>query len=209
MTKGRRLTYCREKSFSFDRAVLGLGPDTYLHGYWQSESYFRDAADAIRADLVVTAAPSEVNAARLHAMTSSFSVSVHVRRGGYASDPEANRIYGTCPVEYYHAAARLIADKLVGRPIFWIFSDDPDWAAANITLPFDSRYVTNKPGEHPAEDLRLMSACRHHIIANSTFSWWGAWLNPSPDKMTVAPRRWFNDTSINDHDLVPADWVRL
>jgi hypothetical protein len=209
ITTGRCLTYHRERNFLFDPGVLSLGSDVYLHGYWQSEKYFRAAADAIRADLVVTATPSELNAARLHAMTSSLSVSVHVRRGDYAADPETNAIYGTCTVDYYQAAARLLAEKLGAGPVFWIFSDDSDWAAANVKLPFASRYVTNGPGEQPAEDLRLMSACRHHIMANSTFSWWGAWLNPSPDKLIVAPRRWFKDSGRSDHDLVSENWIRL
>ena len=209
ITKGRRFTYYREKNFSFDPGVLSLGSDVYLHGYWQSEKYFHAAADAIRADLVVTAAPSEVNAARLAALRSSLSVSIHVRRGDYAADAETNAIYGTCTVDYYQAAARLLAKKLGASPVFWIFSDDPDWAAANVKLPYASQYVMNGPGEQPAEDLRLMSACRHHIIANSTFSWWGAWLNPSPSKMIVAPRRWYKDSGKSDRDLISEDWIRL
>ena len=209
MTKGRRFTYCRERSFSFDPAVLKLGPDTYLHGYWQSENYFQDAATVIRADVVVRTPPSEVNAVRLRAIANSPSVSVHVRRGDYVSNSKTSRIYGACPVEYYQAAAQLLA-KQAGMPLrFWVFSDDPEWAAANIGFPFDTRYVTHRAEDHPAEDLRMMSACRDHIIANSTFSWWGAWLNPSPDKIVVAPKRWFNDPGKNDQDLVPADWIRI
>jgi len=209
ITKGRRFTYYREKNSAFDPRVLSLGPEAYLHGYWQSENYFRYVTDVIRADLSVSAAPSEANATRLRAMASSFSVSVHVRRGDYAAVPKTNNIYGTCPIEYYQAAARWLAEKVGGRPSFWIFSDDPVWTAANIKLPFDSHYITNPAEEHPAEDMRLMSACRHHIIANSSFSWWGAWLNPSPEKIIVAPRRWFNDPNRSDHDLVPGNWVRL
>ncbi|NOX72668.1 MAG: alpha-1,2-fucosyltransferase, partial [Alphaproteobacteria bacterium] len=92
---------------------------------------------------------------------------------------------------------------------FFAFSDEPDWVRDNLNLPYDTRIVSHNGVETNYEDVRLMSRCRHHIIANSSFSWWGAWLNPDAGKIVITPSRWFADPDMQDHDLVPEDWVKL
>jgi hypothetical protein len=135
------------------------------------------------------------------------SVSVHVRRGDYVSDPATNQSLGTCSAEYYRGAARLIASQ-VSSPRFFVFSDEPDWARANLELEGPAVFVTHNDPERGYEDMRLMAFCRHHIVANSSFSWWGAWLSNSGG-IVVAPKRWFKANEWDARDLVPERWVRL
>jgi hypothetical protein len=199
----------RERAFTFQPKVLGQRPPAYLDGYWQSEKYFGDVADVIRKDFTVKRAPSAANAAWLDRIGATVSVSIHVRRGDYVTNADANKFHGTCGIDYYQRAVQMLSSRLGGRPEFFVFSDDPAWVRANLDLgSHPHHYVTNNDAQTNYEDLRLMSSCRHHIIANSTFSWWGAWLNASPDKVVVAPRRWFRADEMDDRDLVPSGWVR-
>ena len=100
-------------------------------------------------------------------------------------------------------------ERVGGDPTFFVFSDDPAWAAENLRLGFPMQVVAHNGRERATEDLRLMAACRHHILANSSFSWWGAWLNPSPDKIVVAPQPWFRDPAMDESTIVPERWLRL
>ena len=197
-----------EKAFTFDPAVLSLPDGTYLDGYWQSEQYFADCAAVLREDFTVRHAPSPENQRWLERIGACNSVSLHVRRGDYVSDPGAAAVHGTCDLDYYRRAVDIVRQAGGADPVIFVFSDDPDWVAANLQLPFELHLVRNNDAATAYEDLRLMSACRHHVIANSSFSWWGAWLDAAPDKIVVAPRRWFRADDMDDRDLVPASWVR-
>ncbi len=199
----------REKSLGYNDAFGRLNDKTYLKGYWQSERYFADITDIIRHDLEIITAPDERNRAMRAEMENKMSVSLHVRRGDYVADAATNATHGTCSVDYYSQAAELIATKTKTEPVIFCFSDDPEWVAAEIKLPFPMRVVGHNDASHNYEDLRLMNACRHHVIANSSFSWWGAWLNPSPDKIVVAPNRWFAHPGMNNPDIIPDGWVRI
>jgi len=208
-TRGRKLKYLRERSMRFDATVLDSGHHVYLHGYWQSEEYFRDVAAVIREELSLRLPPSGENAEWLSEISAGNSVSIHVRRGDYVSDPKAGRVHGTCSLEYYRRATEEMTRRTSREPTFYVFSDDPQWVADHLRLPFPTRYVSHNDDSHNYEDLRLMTACRHHIVANSSFSWWGAWLGGNPDRIVIAPKTWFNDPSRSDRSLVPAEWVRL
>lgn len=135
-------------------------------------------------------------------------MSLHVRRGDYVSDARTHATLGVCSLDYYRAAVRYIADH-VEAPEFFVFSDDIAWAQANLELGHPCHYVDHNRGAESYNDMRLMSLCRHHIIANSSFSWWGAWLNPRADKVVVAPARWFAGGNRVVDDLFPPGWVRL
>ena len=135
-------------------------------------------------------------------------MSLHIRRGDYVSNAKIAGVHGTIALDYYARAAALIAERAGGDPVFFVFSDDPAWAAANLTLGWPTRIVDHN-GARASEDLRLMAACRHHIIANSSFSWWGAWLSPAADKTVVAPQPWFRDPALDDSTIVPQGWIRL
>ena len=199
----------REQGLGFNEDVLSRTAPAYLHGYWQCERYFAEYADFIRADLTVSPEPSTSNRNYLAEITSASAVSLHVRRGDYASDPAIRAAHGLCSPEYYQKAVEFVADQTVIGPRIYIFSDDPDWAEQNLSFPFETTIIRGNSSETAFEDLRLMSACDHHIIANSSFSWWGAWLNPSPDKIVVAPKRWFAHPQMSNPDIVPDKWVRL
>ncbi len=198
-----------EKAFTFDDGVLSLPDGTYLDGYWQSEKYFADFADEIRKDFAVKAAPSAPNQAWLELIGRTHSVSLHIRRGDYVSNAAAAAVHGTCDLAYYERAVAHLHQVTGQAPELFVFSDDLDWVAANLQLPYKMHLVRDNDAATNFEDLRLMTACRHHIVANSSFSWWGAWLDGRPDSITIAPARWFVADTPDARDLVPQRWVRL
>ena len=181
---------------------------TYLDGYWQSEKYFSDVEDTIRREFTsrdrLDAGTREI----LDRMATAQSVSVHVRRGDYVSHPRASRARSVCTPSYYQRCVAYIAERLGDIHLF-VFSDAPDWVAANLRFEYPTTLVSTVPARPDHTDLRLMSACRHHVIANSSFSWWGAWLNPHHNQLVLAPRRWMNDARVDDRDVVPARWIKV
>jgi hypothetical protein len=203
-----RESWARERHYHFDPAVLRLGDGVYLDGYWQSERYFQDAADLIRTEFAFRPSPAPDNAALLEVIAGCEAVSLHVRRGDYVANARTAHYHGVCGLDYYARCVDAIAG-LVASPHFFVFSDDPAWVRDNLKLPFPATHVTHNGPERAYEDLRLMSACRHNIIANSSFSWWGAWLNDTPVKIVIAPKQWFRDDSVDTADLIPERWHRL
>jgi len=200
-------SWIKERSYSFDPQILRLGGDCYLDGFWQSPKYFDDVADLIRKEFTVTVEPDPQNREIADLISRSVSVSVHLRRGDYVSNATAAAYHGVTPVVYYQKAMAQIASR-VERTHFFIFSDDPEWARQNLTGPEPMTFVNhNGPGKG-YEDLRLMKLCRHHVLANSSFSWWGAWLATDPEKIVVAPKKWFGQ-EIDTSDLIPQSWLRL
>jgi hypothetical protein len=197
-----------ERTFCFDPQVLLLPDGVCLRGYWQSERYFEDVSDLVREELTFRASAVGRNAETLKEIAACNSVSLHVRRGDYMTDPAVYAMHGVCSIDYYHHAVDHIRER-VANPTFYLFSDEPEWVRENLDLGGSVRLVDHNGPEDGSEDLRLMSRCAHHIIANSTFSWWGAWLNPGPDKIVIAPKRWFADDSLDTSDLLPASWVKL
>ena len=204
---GRRIAET-ERRFHFDPEVLDLPDGSRLQGYWQSERYFADAADDVRRELTLERPAAGRNAELLERIDACHAVSVHVRRGDYVTVPEIHAAHGLCSLDYYRRASRHVAAR-VADPVFFVFSDDPDWVHDHLRLEGETVQVDHNGPDAGPEDLRLMSRCAHHVIANSTFSWWGAWLDPRPDKIVVAPRQWFQDGERDTSDLVPAGWVRL
>ncbi len=205
---GRFSSPALERAFHFDPGVLSLADGVVLRGYWQSERYFADAADQVRREFCWKRDPAGKNAAMIADITNCNSVSLHVRRGDYLTNPDAHEMHGVCSIDYYQRAVAYIVDR-VSDPTFFLFSDEPDWVRENLDLRASVRLVDHNGPDAGSEDLRLMSRCSHHIIANSTFSWWGAWLNPNSDKIVVAPKQWFADDSLDTSDLLPASWVKL
>lgn len=198
----------KEKVFHFDPAVLALPDNTYLEGYWQSYRYFDDIADIIREDFSLNAPLDLQNAELAESIALDNAISIHFRRGDYVTGSWARDELGVCEPAYYKAAIEYVLGK-VENPTFYIFSDDPDWASAQIEWDVPFQIVSHNSADRGWLDLNLMSRCRHHIIANSTFSWWAAWLSPHPDKIIVAPRRWFRSEKRDTRDLIPPEWVRL
>lgn len=196
-----------EPHFHYWPGINSVPVNAYLIGYWQSEKYFKDFESDIRARFAFRLPLSDSQKRLVDDMVSTNAVSVHVRRGDYVGNKKTNAVHGVCSIGYYKAAFQYFQERLV-NPVFYIFSDDMEWVRENISFAAGMRYVEGNKGLDSHCDMRLMSVCRHHIIANSSFSWWGAWLNPDPGKMVVAPKRWFanqNDT----RDICPAGWVRF
>lgn len=208
--KKRRKTnsYIVEKGFRFDPEILTLAGDKYLEGYWQSEKYFIAHKEDIRADFTLKHEMNEANAGVYKKIVDVNSISFHIRRGDYVSDPKTNAYHGVDLKQYYADAIKHIKGK-VKNPYFFIFSDEPKWVRENFKGEFEFTVVDCNSGKTGYEDMRLMSACKHNIIANSSFSWWGAWLNNNPGKIVTAPKNWFTDKSIDTADLIPESWIRM
>jgi hypothetical protein len=192
----------------FHPELFSYPKNTYLHGYFQSEQYFAKHADQIRRDFEFLEPAKGRNEGVLERIRNSRSVSIHVRRGDYVTLAAANQFHGLMGVEYYDAGVNEIISKTLSTHTYFVFSDDPQWARKNLRFPGETEFIDWNTGSSGFEDLRLMSNCEHHIIANSSFSWWGAWLNPSPSKIVIAPKFWFNDNS-DQSDIVPRTWIKL
>ncbi len=198
----------RERNFRFDPEVVSLQGSAYLEGYWQSERYFLDQAETLRREFEPVDAPGPENAEIAARIGAANAVSVHVRRGDYVGNAAASRYHGTCSLDYYRAAVDYVGAR-TPAPHLFIFSDEPAWVRANFHLGVPSTVVDVNPPHRGLRDMQLIALCRHHIIANSSFSWWGAWLGCAPGKIVVSPRRWFNLASIDTRDRVPDAWMRL
>lgn len=205
--QGRNPRMRQEKSFAFDPSILEASSDAYLTGYWQSEKYFIDVADTIRQDFTFRSPAEASNAELLAEINACNAVSIHVRRADYVTGPTTSKVHGTMPLNYYRKGIDIVTEGLPD-PRFFIFSDEPQWCEQNIRSNFPTTYVSGNIGRG-SEDMRLMMNCKRHIIANSSFSWWGAWLDPNPTKIVVAPRQWFKDRSRDERDLLPETWIRI
>lgn len=205
--RGRR--FIAEPHFHFLGGLPALArAGAYLQGYWQSERYFLRHAPAIRSDFTFARPITGLNSELARAIHGGAGVSVHVRRGDYVSNPKIRSFHGVCSREYYFRAMERMR-KVVPKARFFVFSDGPEWVKEILAPRYpDLTVVEHNRGEDSFGDMRMMSLCRHHIIANSSFSWWGAWLNPNPDKIVIAPNRWFADGR-DDRDIVPATWERI
>ncbi len=208
-TKGRtkpRVLLCKESGHGFGAQFFDQPNNVLLEGYWQSEKYFIGIRNLILTDFSFGTPATGKNEALLSDINSTNAVSIHVRRGDYANTKAAREIHGLMGLDYYAEAIKQI-NKRVPDIKFFVFSDDPVWCKQNLKVPGSAVYVDhNKDG---AEDMRLMTACKHHIIANSTFSWWGAWLNPSEEKIVYAPKRWFANKDMDTRDILPESWEKL
>lgn len=201
-------SYVKEKDHNFDPDILKIDDNSYLEGYWGSEKYFKNIEQIIRQEFTYVNKPDKANKELIKQIDSCNSVSIHVRRGDYVEDEKTNQFHGICGLDYYQTAISYIAQQ-VKNPHFFIFSDDSRWGKAHLRLKYPTTYVTNNFGRKDYEDMRLMSRCKHNIIANSSFSWWGAWLNNNVDKIVIAPKKWFRNKSIKTKDLIPKSWRKI
>ncbi len=187
--------------------VFKTSDDVYIEGYWQHYKYFENIHPRIFEELTLKQTLETESATWLSAMKQdNSSVAVHIRRGDYVTDSGANYLMGVLPVEYYQKAITYIKDK-ISNPIFYFFSDDLDWVRKNIQTNTSSYYIE---GNLDYVDLDLMRHCSHNIIANSTFSWWGAFLNRNPDKIVIAPNQWSPREDVNRNiKLQFPTWIKL
>ena len=205
--KIKKSTHFLEKSFTFDHNFFDAKPPVYLDGYWQSYKYFESIEPQLKQEFSLKNSISRLNLDISEQISSVNAVSVHIRRGDYVSNKHTNSVHGLCSLDYYRAAIQTITER-VENPFFFIFSDDIAWIKDNLTTNSDTVYVDHNSGKQSYNDMYLMSLCQHHIIANSSFSWWGAWLGSNPNKIVISPKQWFINDTITD-DLIPKSWVRL
>jgi len=184
--------------------------DISLIGYWQSYKYFYNYSNTIFKELDSHKPLSSSSKSILLNIIKADSVAIHVRRGDYVSLNTANNFHGSILLDYYINAISII-DSKINAPLYFIFSDDLFWCRENLSLkPGNFIFVDNNINEDAWQDLILMSYCKHHIIANSSFSWWGAWMADQRfglDRMVFAPKRWFIDAEVNAADRFPPHWV--
>jgi hypothetical protein len=204
----RTKSYIRAKSPHFDPKFLKLPDNVYLDGYFQSEKYFINIANIIRDEFRVKNELAGKNKAIAEMMQNIQSVNICVRRGDYVTDPKANQTHGVCSLDYYYHCIKQISLK-VKSPHFFVFSDDIDWCRNNLKINFPVVFVDHNSFDKAYESLRLMSFCKHHIIANSTFPWWGAWLASYRDKTIFAPKKWFARDDIKTDGIIPDSWIKV
>lgn len=182
-------------------------PLIYYKGFYQNERYFADCKDLIRQafrfDLTQA---NELSLQLVKEMEGDkCAVSLHVRRGDYLL-PKHQSAGSVCTLDYYQRAVDEVMRRMPNAR-FYVFSDGMDWVKVNIHLPEHTTFVTHNVGNDSWQDMMLMSHCRHNVICNSTFSWWGAWLNAHEDKQVFCPDRWSTREAASDY--VPESWVQL
>ncbi len=200
----------KEPDFIFDSNFHKYRKENvYFQGYWQSEKYFK----SVRTELLREFSLNELNFSSsmvryLSKINQQNSVSVHIRRGDFISNNDTNAFHGICDIEYYHKSIIYLKEKF-NNLSFLIFSDDLNFVKEQFSQLDNCTFIEGL--SHESEDLILMSRCKHHIIANSSFSWWGAWLNQYDKKIVIAPKKWFQNSSIQEKtmDLVPENWIRI
>ncbi|MRG47953.1 alpha-1,2-fucosyltransferase [Chitinophaga sp. SYP-B3965] len=199
-------TNIRERCFHYAPSVLKAGPDAYLDGFWQSEKYFRKYAPIIRADFSFQHPLGATAVPLMERILQSEAVCVNVRRKEYVNNP----YHGAMDVDYYMRAEKWIRQK-VKDPHLYIFSDDIAWCEANLHFQSPATFVPLMyAGEKYRDIFRMMIACKHYIIPNSSFGWWAAWLCNHKGKQVVAPLQWFARLGPKDtQDLLPEGWMRL
>jgi hypothetical protein len=195
------------KNLSLSKPFFKLQRDkVILSGYWQSEQYFIDVEQEIR-KLYSFPKCSNVDIKRLsNQIIHTNAVSLHIRRGDYANNTKTKAFHGLLPLSYYKKAIDYISSN-VSDPVYYVFSDDLDWANKNLKSNHPLVFVSHDGSAY--EDMRLMSLCKHHIIANSSFSWWGTWLNKSKNKIVVAPKVWIKSSTVDTSNIVPTNWIKL
>ncbi|OHD12130.1 MAG: hypothetical protein A2086_10850 [Spirochaetes bacterium GWD1_27_9] len=197
-------THIKEDNYKLEE----IPKNVYLDGYWQSEDYFFEIRDVIKRDFLVKKGFDGNNIEIEDKIKNSNSVSIHIRRGDYITDSKTNQFHGVCSMDYYYASINKILEE-VENPVFFVFSDDIEWVSKNLKIDYPSFYVDFNTGEKSYLDLRLMSFCKHNIIANSSFSWWGAYLNNNTQKLVIAPQKWFLAEKAHKHNLIPNDWIKI
>jgi hypothetical protein len=192
-------------SFSPDVPLRRNTETLFLLGYWHTHTIVDKVADELRSELTLKKPAQGKDLEVLERIRRCHSVSLHLRRGD-CKNPATLRI--ELPFEYYATAISTLKERL-GNPIFFVFSDDIQFAKEYLPQNIRAVFVDHNDDFSAHEDMRLMSSCHHHIIANSTFSWWGAWLNPSPDKIVIAPKQWDLTEDSYYPDLLPSDWMLM
>lgn len=201
----KKKTHYIQKKLKDDLRILD-SDNLYLDGFWQWDGYFKDIRKELISDFQFNINDiNEINKRTLNLINSSNSVSIHIRRGDYLN----HKLYkGICEKDYYLKAINYLNENCKDELKFFVFSNDIEWVKNNLEIR-NVVYVEGNNNENSYLDMFLMSRCKHNIIANSTFSWWGAWLNTNKNKIVVAPSKWLNDSSMDSNNIVLKEWIRV
>jgi hypothetical protein len=199
-----------EKNKYFSPINYNGSRNLYLIGYWQSEKYFKNIREELINEFSLKNSLNNENLKIANLIINSNSVSVHYRRlhgisNGIVSKAHANT-HGVISEEYYENSIKYIKNK-ISDITFFIFSDDISWAKENLKNTENIIFVDINDDDKNFLDLYLMSLCKHQIIANSSFSWWAAWLNKNPNKIIISPKKWYVDETLNKNDTIPENWI--
>jgi hypothetical protein len=199
-----------ESTFGFQADALSIQSPVYLKGYFQSYKYLVGYEGLIRQLFSFPVDKlDDINNELLIKIKNSKSISVHIRRGDYINDEKTAQYHGSCSLDYYIEAIKLLASKNMDFTLVF-FSDDSDWVKEQFNdLPYSKIVVDHNNDENSWKDMLLMSFCSHNIIANSSFSWWAAWLNDNPDKTVIAPKNWFQTKDLDTTTLLPEEWIKI
>jgi hypothetical protein len=207
------IVYYQQNAFEFDAELLNLDRlgerDLFLFGYWQAFPYLEPIKMILQQEFKTQQAISDHYQSFLKHIGASESVMLHIRRGDYVNSPSAAKFHGALALNYYQQA---IEELLLNKPNahFFIFSDDLPWAKEALPKDLQITFVENAlQADDAAQELQLMYACKHHIIANSSLSWWGAWLKQDCGGFVFAPNRWISDSSLDLSNLLPAHWQKI
>lgn len=204
-----KIEMIKEKQYTFDsHLVCRSKPNSLIRGLFQTEKYFKNIRNDLLERFKFIHPLNSKNREIKERIELNESVSLHVRRGELANDPEYSKAIGTCSLDYYQLAIDHIKNQ-VESPTFYVFSDDPKWARKHIAVGEKVEYIDHNIGKESYRDMQLMSLCKHNIIANSTFSWWAAWLNINERKIVIAPKVWCSGWEYDTKDLIPETWLRL
>ncbi len=197
----------KEADYTFDNNFFKTNDNIYLKGYRQSEKYFLPIKNKIRECFQFKSETIQDVKEKASELKSANSVAIHIRRGDY-SNTVVKDYHGILEKEYYQKAIDYIQSK-INDCSFFIFSDDVDWVKNSLVFNASVQIISNQFTKTHFEDFYLISQCKHQIIANSTFSWWAAWLNPNPNKIVIAPKKWFNNAPYDTKDLIPESWIKM
>jgi hypothetical protein len=192
----------KERFYNFDPKSNFFGPNTYLVGDWQSPKYWSGIENILKKDFTLKSVSPRL-ASLIQEIKSQNSVCVHIRRGDYVG----SAFHNVLDEDYYKKALNLINQKKKIECVYIFDRDDLEWCKKNLKFDYPTVYVENDL--KLAETLAAMSSCKNFVIANSSFSWWAAWLSESPAKIVIAPKKWFGAKNMDDKDLIPEDWIRL
>jgi hypothetical protein len=201
----KRESLFREASFRYDPAIHECKLPVTLEGYFQSARYFETCANVIRSELAIPDLRTDESHRWAQRIQQCRSIIVHVRRGDYLTNKNAMQTFAACDMVYYRQAL----DSIENADCAFVFSDDIPWCKEHLPRSRSMEFIGDGSPRSGIEDLKLMSLGHHHIIANSSFSWWGAWLAGPSKGMTIAPKTWFVDPAMDDSDLIPQNWLRL
>jgi len=197
-----------ERPFGFHPKFLTVGDNIFLAGYWQSEQFFPKLREQLQSIFQPAKPIRKQSVDVIRKMENSNSVSLHIRRGDYVQSAGSTAALQVCPLSYYQASIAELLSRHEDLKIF-VFSDDHQWCSQNLQFDCPTVYVDHNDSNQSHEDMWLMTRCNHHIVANSSFSWWGAWLKLDEWGEVFAPQQWFSDLHLDASSIVPDHWHKV